>query len=921
MKLLLTDVDEFCKNLPAITDQLEIKNNKFTENGLFSQKIFGPVSTATCGCGNYWGRNNIGETCGTCNVDITYNNQRKKRFAKIVLPYKVVNPMMYHIISKVGKTTIKNILTDMLIVLNVYGYYLYKGKYIRIHMDEIDRKDYVIPKGAKVYAGRDGTYDLVMDLAKKNKKDDPSWQVIYDNMNIYYMNNVIVIPPDYRPASMNGDINKIDVYNTHLRTILRYCIVKSESVLLDVEKINRKHHKYLHQHIFELHEYVYDKLSKKKGMIRKNILGKRLDFSGRAVITPDPLLTFGECSIPYKMALELYKIDIAKLFLSCRKFNRMDKAFKYIEEQIKLDKLDDFSIVSEHLAGNYIELNRQPTLHRIGLLGFIMKLNRDHVIKLHPLVCESYNADFDGDQMAVYRPLSKEAIDECEQKLFIMSNLISPSTGNVILSLSQDVVLGLYLLTLPNKECSVVIEGGIKTYQGRVTFNKIIPDKYPFINKTIDKKTLKSILNDVVKTCDRNEIRIVIDKVKLLGFESTTSYGCTMSLKDMKLPQECFRVVNDIFNNTDMSIRDKILALQGDSVMDNVKRHFPYSDFIESGSRGSWDQANQIILCRGFIANSQGKIIEEPVRNNLVNGLTKKEFFNSCYGSRKGLLDTAINTGTSGYLTRMLVYASSNIELDINTEDCGTVDCLAIDIPSKNDETSTMLLKSLIGRWMVVSGSNNYTLITYMNYHKYYNKKIYLRSPIYCKNPSVCKKCYGDSSDIIHTKYIGVIAAQALGEISTQLVLRTFHISGTAQIDKNSTVEEDEMNQDIINDLTVAFKLFRCTDKSIGYKDLLMKLFTIYSKYGTMLMIHHETIISQMMRIGRGKWRLTKDRMNHKPELISINNVPERESHLLGLAFCKPKPYIVDWILHGDKDDHEGILERIMQNKILGEVK
>ena len=776
MEITIFNVDEFCKELPAISRQEELLRGDFHPEGLFSKQVFGPEVTATCGCNIYWGRNNIGKKCPICNVDITYSSERRKRFAKIELPFKIINPVMYLIISKVGKTTIKNMMDHMMFSDIYEGYYFHDERFTLIKNTDYEDPNFKLPDGSIVYKGLEGIFNLINYLCEKYK-DNPKWDFIKNNMDKFYINNVIINPPDYRPASKSKDDQKIDELNKFYKQIINFCSIEKINYLDDnSEHINTYMVKYLHQHVFELYTYIFDSFSKKKGIIRKYILGKRIDFSGRAVITPDPTLKMEECSIPYLMTLELFKLDIIVLLLSKRIFKRVDLAFKEVEECIRLENYKYFDMISDWIKDKYVILNRQPTLHRLGIMSFKVKINKNYVIKIHPLICDPYNADFDGDQMAVYRPLYPEAEQECADKISIKHNLLSPTSGNMSVGLNQDIILGLYLLTSPDEK-NVVEYKGKKTYKGRVEFNDILPAGYPFLDKTIDKKTLKILLNDIIKTRDPAESLIVLDKIKELGFKCTTKIGCTMSLKNMntKVLKE---VAKKIFDSS-KDWKEKFKELKSPEVLKIVKENFPYSNFIDSGSRGSWDQATQLVLCRGYVANSKGKVIQEPIVGSLVDGLTKKEFFNSCYGSRKALLDVAINTGTSGYLTRRLVYAASNLEIDENVEDCGCgiAETLIVHIPMKEHEfiKPIALAKSFIGRFAYVGNSTELTQITYENYHTLIGKTLKLRSPIFCKNINLCKKCYGDTSNMTHSNYVGIIAAEALGEISTQLVLRTFH--------------------------------------------------------------------------------------------------------------------------------------------------
>jgi DNA-directed RNA polymerase subunit beta' len=520
--------------------------------------------------------------------------------------------------------------------------------------------------------------------------------------------------------------------------------------------------------------------------------------------------------------------------------------------------------------------------------------------------------------MAIYRPLLDKAIKECDNELAIQNNLVSPSTGDLILGVNQDIVLGIYLLTLPREEERIIVDGK-ETYKGRVLFVNCLPKGYDYLlDKVINKQILKTILNDIARTKPPSVVKHVLDNVKELGFKYTTLYGTTISLEGINTG-ELKKLAKSIFDRTDIDYRKKSELLENDETKDQIRKHFPYSVFVDSGSRGNWDQAKQIVLAKGFVTNFKGEISKIPIENSYISGLTRAEFFNSCHGSRKGLLDTALNTGVSGYLTRKLVYAAVNLERDIRCVDCGTKDTMTVSIPKENTKgiNSKKLARSLVGKYIVVGqnpdGTQILDRISYKNYHTFIDKTVQIRSVIFCKNKKICRTCYGDiseTSDIIHSNFVGVIAAQAMGEVSTQLVLRTFHTSGVAKI-----TSELDQHQDITSDLSLVNKIFHNTaDCLTSYEHAIYQLFKIYSEYKTILFVHFECIVSQMMRRGDILWRLTEDRDLTNYRLVSIESIPARESWLLALALSRPKSGLIDGIV--DDSTSSGILELIMMNQI-----
>lgn len=946
MRINFLNVDEVCQNLPEVASNKVYSKKGFHPEGLFSERIFGPVRSCTCACGIYWGRSKVDQECPTCGVKISFSNMRRRTFAKIKLPFPIINPIMLYLLSKVGKMTLSKVIYDLIFDHEgTFGFYYNTDtrKYCKLKKNLEGFSVDAVPEGVEVYSGPDGVFNLVKAECIRNKDTNAEWMFIFNNLSKFHMNYIIVFPPEFRPVSKTKDSQMSDQINHFFMTILNFSLMNREDVTTDQDiNIKRIAFRNLQRHVLNLYEFIFSKFSKKTGLIRGFILGKRIDFSGRAVIAPDPQLHLDQASLPYVIALELFKLDVANRLLEVRHFDnqefiRYDTTFKYIDSCIDLKNFALFDMISQITNDKLVILNRQPTLHRMGMLSFKILVNKDSVIKIHPLVCDPYNADFDGDQMAAYISLYPETEQENKEKIFILENLISPSTGNMVISVNQDIVLGLYLLTKPDEKKKVKF-GEIETYEGRVRFNEILPRGCPYINRTITKKELAILLNVLVKSFDNETMKNLLDRIKELGFQETTLRGATMSLKNISTDgvyDSVCRLVDSV-----TTTKEKYFALQNSKEKERVLKSFPYADFVDSGSRGSWDQVSQLIFCRGFISNSKGQIIPVPIKHNLIDGLTKEEFFISCYGSRKALLDVALNTAVSGYLTRKLVYCTVNLELDPNKEDCGTTDCLTVPVPENltdaqieervktiTDEFARQsererlraidpikLMRSLIGRWIVntkENGEKELVLITGTNYMQFTGKTLKVRSPIYCTSQKLCKRCYGETYKHVHSNYVGILAAQAAGEVATQLTLRTFHVGGIAQMSSN---QDNESQDDIINDLSVVNKILHATAVTTP-ESVILKLFAIYSRHRILLLVHFEIILSQMMRIGDMRWRMHPNRATIPPQMISVENVPAKESFLLALAFSKPYNYIVSGIL-GNSVSTDGILEKILLNKI-----
>jgi len=895
----LLNYNQFCEELKEVTTTKIIDKKKFHAEGLFSEQIFGPVKNYTCQCGTYYGISGAGGTCKDCGVDVVNSNERRRRFAKIVLPIPVVNPVFYDLLIDLGGNMIKDAITQLLRDEKSVLYWHEDEEEFRITDEEN------IEAGTEIFRGTAAVKEMIQVLADKLAEEDAEgWDIVLDNIDQLVIEYVIVLPPDLRPASRGVTQNDqvVDKINRFYTQIL----TKKEAMrdtILDVRRDPTLYYSYakqLQKDVNELYTHILDKLSKKEGLIRGNILGKRIDFSGRAVIVPSPTLNFDECSLPYAMFLELFKLRIAKKLIQLEKFKLLNDAIDFVDECIELKIPVLFKICEEMAEGEVCLLNRQPSLHKLSMLGYYIKVSLDNVIKIHPLSCPPFNADFDGDQMAVYIPITPESKQEVIDKLLVTRNLSNPSNGSLSTVPSQDMVLGVYSLTTGYfKEFSALIDcKGEQITEGMKLFNDCLPEDYPLVNESVGGKRLVEILNDINTRYEPEEVIRVLDNIKFLGFKYSTLFGATLSLNHCYM-EEAVNIREGLYESD--SIVEQVSKVSGDETTQLLKDNFHYSYMIESGARGSWDQVRQIVLTRGFISNFNGEIITEPIKNSFIRGLTQKEFFNSTYGSRKGLLDVALNTGTSGYLSRKLIFACANLQIDQSLDDCGTQDFLDVyvDTPKK--------AKMLVGKWMKTDGG--LMLITEDNCMTLVSELIQVRSPILCQSERLCCKCYGELYKTLDTRFVGVIAAQSLGECNTQLVLRTFHTSGVAQLNKDNDAE-DMKQQDIVSDLSTVSRLLHQFNKSTKYDELTHNLFTNYNHRRTIHHTHFECVVSQLMWSGVQKWRLVKDRDKAKLEFHSVQTVPSYESWLMGLAFSNPKKHIIKGILHSGL--YKGVMDKIL---------
>jgi len=468
-----------------------------------------------------------------------------------------------------------------------------------------------------------------------------------------------------------------------------------------------------------------DTLKGKQGRFRKNLLGKRVDYSGRSVIAVGPELKLSQCGLPKKMALELFRPFVIKKLIDKELSYNIRGASKLIEEGID----EVWESLEEVVKDKLVLLNRAPTLHRLGIQAFQPILIEGEAIKLHPLVCKAFNADFDGDQMAVHLPLSKEAQEEARELMWSVKNLLKPSTGLPVVSPSQDIVLGCYFLTqdkegalgqgraFSNPEEAILAyelkqinvqaririlrsslnkkfkeknsESLLETTCGRIIFNEILPKDYIYLNENINSKSLSNIVADVIAKYEWPEIENMLDKIKKLGFEYSTLSGTSWGMDDLIVPKEKkglieeadqkVKLIEDHYKKGLLSPEEKSAKVieiwhkvKSDIeklVIQTLPKDGPVISIVGSGARGSWAQPVQMAGMKGLVTNPSGKIIELPIKNSFKEGLDTLEYFLSTHGARKGTADTALRTSAGGYLTRRLIDVCH--EVIVTEKDCG----------------------------------------------------------------------------------------------------------------------------------------------------------------------------------------------------------------------------------------------------------
>jgi DNA-directed RNA polymerase subunit beta' len=561
-----------------------------------------------------------------------------------------------------------------------------------------------------------------------------------------------VIPPDLRPmVQLDGgrfatsDLN--DLYrrvinrNNRLKRLLELgapdVIIRNEKRMLQeaVDSLidNSQRGKALSRRGRRELKSLSDMLKGKKGRFRRNLLGKRVDYSGRSVIVVGPQLKLNQCGLPKSMALELYRpFVIARLVLNGYAAN-----VKGARRLIERNRPEVWEALEGVIGDRPVLLNRAPTLHRLGIQAFEPILIEGSAIQLHPLVTTAFNADFDGDQMAVHVPLSQKAVKEARDLMLASKNLLKPADGEPIISPSKDMVLGVYYLTMPqnakhkgdgrifgdfdevelayaldqvevHSEIKVRVstwydDKGVRlkekqtrmidTTVGRVVFNRVLPEQVQFVNKKLDKGGVKDLIAEVYELCGQEVTTNVADAVKTIGFEYAMKSGTTLAVADITIPPERKPIIDEALKAVEVVLRDfrrgllteqeknereiQIWQETTDKVGEAVKKHMDpdgnLSTMATSGAtKGGFSTISQLAGMRGLMADPSGRIIPMPIRSNFREGLTAQEYFISTHGARKGLADTALRTADAGYLTRRLVDIAQDII--INEYDCGTHD-------------------------------------------------------------------------------------------------------------------------------------------------------------------------------------------------------------------------------------------------------
>ncbi|MBE7076626.1 MAG: DNA-directed RNA polymerase subunit beta' [Clostridiales bacterium] len=899
-------------------ETINYRTQKPEKDGLFCERIFGPKKDWECHCGKYKRVRYKGVVCDKCGVEVTKSKVRRERMGHIELACPVS-----HIWFFKGMPSRIGIVLDMspkLLdeVLYYVSYVVLDPKNTEFTYKQVIRdREYreaiekYGPNGFRAGMGAEAIKELLNDIDLEKERDElsnimhnskgqkklkatkklevveafiksgnkPSWMIL---------DVVPVIPPDLRPLVQidGGKFAASDLNDLYRRVINRNNRLKKLMELGAPEIIVRNEKRMLQESVDALFDNgkrghavqgsrqrdlksLTASLKGKHGRFRQNLLGKRVDYSGRSVIVVGPELKIYQCGLPKMMALELFRPFIIKRLLELNATNNLKKATRMIEQERPIV----YDILEEVVAGHPVLLNRAPTLHKLSVQAFEPILVEGKAIRLPPLACGGFNADFDGDQMAIHVPLSVEARTEARMLMLASNNILKPSAGEPNMVPSQDMILGNYYITLvrpgakgegmyftSEDEAHLAYENGmldiqakisirrtaefngelvvgrVETTLGKIIFNSIIPQDLGFIDRTkrenvlryeIEDEVKKGLYGKLISACYKlhgtNTTVTMIDNIKNMGYKYSTLSSISFSMFDITEAKDRAKIIadaseiakqnDDLYMQGLMSYADKrsknmeLWKKTSDDLIkittNEIDDFNPLKIILASGARGSLGTYGVLSGMLGNMDAASGEVSDVPVVSNYRKGLTTLEYYSAARGSRKQLMDTALKTADSGYLTRRLVDIAQ--DTTVTEHDCfanlgEAIKGIEVTEIKQNGSVVESLENRILGRFTSSSIINPSTKEEICPADTYIDDalakkiidagvvKVPIRNLLTCKAKNgVCSKCYGkdmSTNDIVHIgEAVGVIAAQSIGEPGTQLVLRTFHSGGTASAD------------------------------------------------------------------------------------------------------------------------------------------
>jgi len=770
--LRLLNPSNFSQNLKPVTSMITTtKTGHFHEEGLFSEEIFGPDGSP----------------------------DRRIVFSFIELHGSVLHPSVYRVLLQLDRKIEKFISTEESFILDKDG---------RLEIVETGGVT-GIKEFIKLFPSIKwrGETELRNKLIKFIKRETKNGTIFVDKLP--------VIPPEMRPAVQGEDGNwMIDALNdVYISVMRRASQLRSSGSGPLYDLLNYA----LHQSVMDHDNYIRSKIGKKHGIIREQMLGKRIDFSGRAVITPDPNLKINECGVPLRLAVGLFepfimhrllysgRVDKDVLANGVKEFTDMDLSVESVKRVMKGIKEGDdipkdlyelfFEQTEISMKGRVVVVKRDPVLHTQSYLAYNPVLHRGDTMLMSTTQVGVHNADFDGDTMAIYHPLTNEAQEEARTRMMKLTS--GTSSNEFIFGLSKEIWAGLYTITkdkkptgsplavsnedLTNaKEPYIAVKyRGNNTTMGKAIINSCFPADMGWMEAQATKKTIGARIERTYKKHGDEIIKMVVDKLKDVGFKWATIMAPSMNLDSFALPASVIKIKEQLKTATPEEAQNLIEEAQ--KILEKHLDNTGFGDLANSGSTKGWSQPMQILVAKGVIADPDGNVLD-PISGSFADGLSNREYFDASQGARKGIIDRVINTADTGYMARKLAYLLNTVELDRVVKDCRTTRTLDVKLDK-------ILIKRFVGRYVIKKGK----LMMFEEGDFKVGDIANLRTPIYCKSEKICHTCYGKLLERHNTPYVGILSAQIIGERGTQLIMKTFHTGGGVTLIKR------DMLGDIIN--------------------------------------------------------------------------------------------------------------------------
>ncbi len=790
----LLDIKSFKKGLKPITaTEYFSKPGEFHPDGLFSESIFGPEEST----------------------------ERKKTFAYIDLNANVIHPSAYMLLIQLDKKIELFVSAQETFSVDSKGT-------LQKDPDGVTGISSFIKLLPKIkFRGGTDTRDKFVKKIKESYKS-----------GVLFVNLIPVIPPTQRDAYQDEKgMWVIDPLNDYYIAMLRrsYQIKSAAKTGALFDLLNFE----LQKAVINHDNFIRKLIQKKRGLIRSQMLGKRTDFSGRAVVTPGPDLKVNEIGIPLRMAVSLFepflihrlfnsgKVDPVKLGKEVKKFIGLELSIDSMKSVLKAIKSGDdvpktlydmiFEATEVSMMNRVVLAKRDPVLHPESVRSFNPILITGNTIQLCTLQVGGFNADFDGDTMAIFHPITNEAQEEVRTKM--MRSESGENDTSVTFELSKEMCVGLFTLTkdvrkttppiaVTNKDLETAVDPYIPvvykkktTTMGKAIFNSVFPASFPFYEEVVTKKIVNGMIPTVLKKYGQEQAIKTFSALEKIGFKFSTIIAPSLTLDDLKLPSEILQLKKQLDN---ASIEEASILLKKMQVL--LVKHLKDSglyDLVESGSTKGWAQPMQLLVAKGLVADPTGKVLD-PIKGSFSDGLTNKEYFSAAGGARKGIIDRTLNTATTGYMSRKLAYILNSVEIDNQLKDCKTKRTLDLRLTKE-------LVTRITGRYVLESGKPQ--LFNQKDYK--IGNLIHLRSPIFCKSKKLCHTCYGKLLERHKSPFAGVMAAQMIGEAGTQDIMRSFHLGGAVKVIERDILSDIVQNDALVNQATVK-KLLSQTENTLS---------------------------------------------------------------------------------------------------------